>query len=148
MVLANMLQYLNDVWNNYIRYIVFLIPLIYSLFGWMNRFLPVRFRLNKRFKFYIRIKKVISEIQISIFCNKEINPDKLFDLFKNHFNENFNLLREIKGNIALKSVLTGVHYTVQLSESDDESKSIVTIETSNAFGIGKRGNLKKSERMC
>ena len=131
---------LNNIWNNYpIEFIILILTACYGLLRLLNDFLPTKYKLNKRLAFFRKIKNTFFSVTVSIPCQAIIKPKELISKFNGFWNGDTRIVKQEDGVIIFKSLKTGASYTIQLGESEDEDKCIVTIESLNGFKINRVG---------
>jgi len=137
------LLYLNNIWNSYpIEFLVLIVTGLYTSIRITNDFLPIKYKINKRFGFLIKIEKVICQIKISIPTKEYISFDILKNKFNSFWNENTSNVREINAPLSFCSNLSGSAYEVNSIEDYEENKNFVTISNFNGFTIGIFGSIK------
>lgn len=136
----SILTNLNNIWNNYpIEFIILILTAFYGLLRIVNDFLPTKYKINKRLGFFRNIKTTFFSVTVSIPCQSIIKPRELISKFNDFWNEDTRIVKQDEGIIVFKSLQTGASYTIQLAESEDEDKCLVTIESLNGFKINKLG---------
>ncbi|MBU1201290.1 MAG: hypothetical protein KJ583_01450 [Nanoarchaeota archaeon] len=134
------LNNLNNIWNNYpIEFVILILTAFYGFLRIFNDFLPTKYKLNKRFAFFKNIKTTFFSVTVSIPCQSIIKPKELISKFNDFWSEDTRIVKQEDGVIVFKSLKTGASYTIQLAESDDEDKCLVTIESLNGFKINRLG---------
>ena len=141
--MLQMLSNINNFWNDYpVDFFILVFGLIISLIAYLNMLLPTRYQLNKRINFLRKISKTVCSIKVSIPCRRNILFSELKDIFSNYWNKNTANVEFANATINFNSLDTGSNYKIRLVESDDENKSIVTVENFNGFTISTLGSLK------
>lgn len=136
----NILTNLNNIWNNYpIEFVILILTGFYGVIRLLNDFLPTKYKINKRFAFFKNVKTSLFSVTISLPCESIIKPKDLIPKFKNFWSENTRIVKQEDGLVVFKSLSTGASYTIQIAESEDEEKSLITIESLNGFKINKLG---------
>lgn len=138
--MLSILTNLNNIWNNYpIEFIILIFTAFYGLLRIVNDFLPSKYKINKRYRFFRSIKNTLFSVTVSIPCQSIIKPKELISKFNDFWSEDTRVVKQEDGVIIFKSLKTGASYTIKLAESDDENKHLVTIESLNGFKINKLG---------
>ena len=104
--------------------------------------LPPRWKLDKRWRFWRRVKTATNTTSLTIFCNTLIEPNNLANFFSKFFQDKQKqVIRDDPGLLIFSSEKSNVTYQVKLHEGEAE-KSIVTVETTNGFSLNGIGSLK------
>lgn len=131
---------LNNIWSNYpIEFVILILTTFYGFFRLVNDLLPTKYKINKRIAFFKNVKTSIFSVIVSLPCELLIKPKDLIPKFKNFWSEDTRIVKQENGLLVFKSLSTGASYTIQIAESEDDEKSLITIESLNGFKINKLG---------
>ena len=140
--MQDILVYLNTIWSTYpIEFIMLIISSFYLFLRTINDILPPHLKINKRIKFLKKIASISNEINVSVLCNKAINPTELMTYFGSYWNDNTKVIRQDSGLLIFKLLSTGTAYTIQLNEADNPEQMYITVQSNNGFKIGKFGGI-------
>ena len=116
--------------------------LIWSFFLWLLSFLPDKYKFHKRFCYWLKVRKTICQIKLSIPVRSNNSQNYLTDKFKEYWNNNAVNVKETPNNISYCSKTSGSAYDIKYVEDDEQEKSFVTIDNFNGFSVGLFGELR------
>lgn len=142
----SVLTNLNNFWSKYpIEFLILILTTIYGFFRLLNDLLPTKYKINKRFAFCKNVKTSLFSVIVSLPCESIIRPKDLIPKFNNFWSENTRIVKQEDGLVVFKSLTTGASYTIQIAESENDEKSLITIESLNGFRINKLGIMQDFE---
>ena len=90
--------------------------LIWSLLLWMLTFLPDKYKFHKRLAFWLKVKKVICQIKVSIPLQQGISFSQLQNKFHTFWSHNTSNVKEANGVLSFNSIVSGSTYDIYTVE--------------------------------
>ena len=140
------INYLNTLLQEYpIEFFIGILGIFYSMFRKINDLLPSRLRMDKKYYFWRQVENTICTISLSIIMKKNINKKDIKLIYlKNYLNKSIKIINE--DPLTLQSLKTGMVYSFNLGENDNENFTTVFIESSQGFRTGKFGEIINLEK--
>ncbi|MEN7982381.1 MAG: hypothetical protein ABFQ65_02955 [Nanoarchaeota archaeon] len=140
--MSSFFAYLKQIWDSYpIEFVVLIISLIWSTILTVNKYLPVKIQLNKRFSFFKKIKHTICNINVSINCDKHFSSVDIRKKLSSLLRDDFKMISDNEGKFAFKSFKTNNLYMLEVGESEKENKSHIILKNDNAFRTSRTGRI-------
>jgi len=116
---------------------------IWSVILWLLSHAPDKYKIHKRFLFWIFVKKAITEINMTLTLRGQLSESRIQKLLQPFWSaQTTNVDESNPYNISFDSTLSGGSYEIKYLDDEEQDKKMITVKCFNGLSIGYFGGLK------
>lgn len=109
---------------------------------WFMDFLPAKYQVHKRLTYSLKVKKAISNIELSINVKEQTKIEKIKEIMNPILDRDGADGVKLQRDIRFNSLESGASYVISTKINFETEENFILISCFNGFNIGFLGNIK------